>query len=153
MIELVYDQYIDAIFAHFMERWTDGEVETLLGYDTEIRWVGVNAPKPDNSKFWIRVSQQTVIEGQKTLSNCEGTPGKKRFGTQGLVFIQLFCPIADPRSMELGRKLAIIARSAFRGQSVSNVTFRHARIQDGMAPEQELNRFNVVAEYEYDELG
>lgn len=152
MIELAYDQYIDAMFAHFLERWTDGEVNTLLGYDTEIRWVGVSAPKPDNTKYWIRVSQQTVLERQKTLSDCAGAPGKKRYKTEGLLYVQLFCPIANPQSMELGRKLAIIVRSAFRNQGVAGVTFRHARIQDGLAPEQELNRFNIVTEYEYDEL-
>jgi hypothetical protein len=151
VIELAYDQYIDAIFAQFLERWTDGEVDALLGYDTDVAWQGLHASKPDNSKFWVRVSQQTVLERQMTLSDCVGAPGKKRYGTTGLLFVQIFCPIADPRSMELGRKLAIIARSAFRGQSVSNVTFRHARIQE-VAPEQELNRFNVVTEYEYSEL-
>jgi len=150
-IELVYEQYIDAMFAHFMERWTDGEVHTLLTYDTEVRFVGVHAPKPDNSKFWIRISQQTVLERQKTLSTCEGAPGKKRYSSEGLLFIQLFCPLHHPQSMELGRKLATIARSAFRGQSVSGVTFRRARIQE-LDPEQELNRFNIVTEYEYDEL-
>jgi hypothetical protein len=152
MIELTYEGYIDAMFAHFLERWTDGTVHTLLGYDTEVRYAGAPVAKPNNSKFWIRLSQQTVIERQRTLSTCEGTIGKKRYLTQGLIYVQLFCPITHPLSIELGRKLAIIARSAFRGQAVSGVTFRHARIQE-LDPEQELNRFNIVTEYEYDELG
>lgn len=153
---MTYTEAIDAIFTKFRSTWIDGRVLALLGYDTETRWPGIlkeNAPV--SNRFWVRVSQQTVLERQQTLSSCEGLPGKRRFRTHGLVMIQLFCPRSVERSVELGRKLAIIARDAFRGKTAGvngDIWFYRARIQDNIPPEQEVNRFNVVAEYEYDEL-
>lgn len=150
---MTYTEAIDAIFTRFRTTWIDGRVLSLLSYDTEIRWTGIlKEDPPVSNRFWVRVSQQTVLERQQTLSSCEGLPGKKRWRTHGLVIVQLFCPKSVARNMELGRKLAIIARDAFRGKTAGNVWFYRARIQDNIPPEQEVNRFNVVAEYEYDEL-
>jgi len=147
---ITYEEAIDEIFGIFNAAWLDNSA-AVVGYVPEVRWPGVEEPeKPDLSKFWARVSQQTVIEGQSSLRN--GDAGQ-RYTTDGLVFVQIFCPKSDSLGMTNGRKLAIIARNSFRGNATSGqVWFRNARINE-LPPEENWYRFNVVAEYEYDENG
>ncbi len=143
-----YEAAIDEMFDAFNVAWLANS-SAVASYVPEVRWPGVEEPEiPEASKFWARVSQQTVDEGQSTLRN--GDAGQ-RYTTDGLIFVQIFCPKSDSESMTKGRKLAIIARNAFRGHSTSgNVWFRNARINE-LSPEEKFYRFNVVAEYEYDE--
>lgn len=147
---ITYEEAIDEIFGIFNAAWF-GDSAAVVGYVPEVRWPGVEEPeKPELSKFWARVSQQTVIEGQSSLRNGDGG---QRYTTDGLVFVQIFCPKSDSLGMTNGRKLAIIARNAFRGNATSGqVWFRNARINE-LPPEENWYRFNVVAEYEYDENG
>ena len=147
---ITYEEAIDEIFGIFNAAWL-AESAAVAGYIPEVRWPGVEEPeKPDLAKFWARVSQQTVIEGQSSLRN--GDAGQ-RYTTDGLVFVQIFCPKSDSLGMTNGRKLAIIARNGFRGNATSGqVWFRNARINE-LPPEENWYRFNVVAEYEYDENG
>lgn len=137
----------------FLAAWNAG-AGALAGYVPEIEWQG-RQPRntPDGSKFWARVSMQTVFEEQTTLSTCEGKPGQKRYTASGLVFVQLFCPKSNTQAFEIGGKLAEVARNAFRGKSTpGKVWFRNARINE-LDPEELYYRFNVVTEFEYDELG
>lgn len=148
--------YIDArneINSLFYEAW-QLKAAAIAGYLPEIRWQGVQYRSlPDGSKIWGRVSIQTVFEEQTTLSTCEGKPGQKRYTASGLVFVQLFCPKSDTESYAKGGKLAKIARDAFRGKSTpGKVWFRNARINE-IPPEELYERYNVVTEFEYDELG
>lgn len=145
---ITYEEAIDEIFGIFKTAW-DAESAAAVTYVPEVRWPGVEEPnKPDNSSFWVRVSQQTVLENQASLKNGENG---QRYTTSGLVFIQLFCPKSDSESMTKGRRLAIIARDAFRGNSTSgNVWFRNAKINE-LPAEEYFYRFNVIVEYEYDE--
>lgn len=144
-----YTQAIDEMFALFFEQWK-ANAPTVIGEVPEIRWPGVDEDKlPNMSKFWARISQQTVMEEQTSIA---GNDGKTRYTASGLIFVQLFCPKSDSRAMDRGRKLAIVARNAFRGKTTSGkVWFRRARIQE-LTPEDNAYRFNVVAEYEYDEI-
>lgn len=143
-----YEAAIDEMFAQFRIPW-EANSAAVAGYVPEVRWPGVEEiDPPDASKYWARVSQQTVDEQQTTLRNGEFA---KRYTADGLVFVQIFCPKSDAESMTTGRRLATIARNAFRGQSTSgNVWFRNARIKE-LEPEAKFYRFNVVTEYEYDE--
>lgn len=145
-----YVQAIDEIFSLANAAFV-ANAAAIVGYLPDIRWPGVaEAGTPDASKFWARVSQQTVLEEQTTLS---GEDGKKRYTASGLVFVQLFCPFSDVAAMEKGRALAVMARNAFRGKTTSGkVWFRNARINE-LAPADGAYRFNVVTEYEYDEIG
>jgi len=125
---------------------------TLAGF-AKIRWQGLQKRSiPDGSKFWCRISKQTVFEEQATLSTCEGAPGQKKYTASGLVFVQLFCPKSESNAFGLGEQLAKIARDAFRGKSTeNNIWFRNVRINE--IPDEELyERFNIVGEFEYDEL-
>jgi len=144
-----YVEAIDQIFSLFNSAWVANS-SAIAGYVPEVRWPGVEETgTPDASKFWARVSQQTVLEEQATLSD---NNGKRRYTADGLIFVQLFCPKSDVEAMDKGRKLAVIARNSFRGKTTSGkVWFRNARINE-LAPEESAYRFNVVAEYEYDEV-
>lgn len=147
-----YAEAKDAMFGLFASAWT--AATAVVGYAPEVRWQGVEeSAAPDMSKYWARVSKQTVVERQASLSNDVGIPGKKRYTTSGLIFAQVFAPRGDSRAQERGEALAVIARNAFRGHTAGDaVWFRNARINE-LPPEELALRFNVVAEYEYDELG
>lgn len=144
-----YVAAVDEMFALFDAAFT-ANAPAVVGYMPDIRWQGINeGTTPDASKYWCRVSQQTVEEEQSTLADKDG---KKRYTATGLIFVQLFGPIADVEAFEKGRLLAVIARNVFRGKSTSGkVWFRNARIRE-LPNEESAVRFNVVAEYEYDEI-
>ena len=143
-----YDQAVNEIFARFREVWSTGSLGVLPEIP-EVRWQGVENPEtPNYSKYWVRVSQETVEEQQATLRN---PSCGQRYRTDGLLFIQLFCPKSDARSMEKGRKLAIVARNAYRGYTTpSGVWFRNARVSE-LEAEEKWVRFNVIVTYQYDE--
>lgn len=145
-----YEDAIDEMFGIFKTAW-EANSAAVASYIPEVRWPGVEEPTtPETSKFWVRVSQQTVDEEQSSLRNGDFV---QRYTADGVIFVQLFCPKSDAQSMTNGRKLAIIARNAFRGNATSGkVWFRNARINE-LPPEEKFYRFNVVAEYEYDEQG
>lgn len=144
-----YVQAVDQMFDLFNVAFGES-APFIVGYMPEIRWQGVpESTKPDASKYWCRVSQNTVIEEQSTLSD---DSGRKRYTSSGLVWVQLFAPVSDVEAMNKGRKLAEIARNAFRGKTTSGkVWFRNVRINE-LPNEESAVRFNVVAEYEYDEV-
>jgi len=150
---LTFKQATDEMKALFLAAW-NAETAAIVTYVPEIRWQGVEKKAlPDGSKYWVRFSKQTVTEEQSTLSNCEGLPGQKVYTASGLIFIQLFCPKSEENAQDLGGKLAAVARNAFRGKTTpGKVWFRNVRINE-LSPEDLYVRFNVVAEFEYDELG
>ncbi len=126
---------------------------TLIGYMLDIRWPGIIEPsKPDGSKFWARASIQTVASPQSSLSTCVEEPYQRRYTTNGLLFIQFFCPLSLATSMTQGRKLAIVSQNAYRGKKTAGgVWFKNVRINE-LPPEALFHRFNVVSEFEFDEL-
>ena len=106
-MSISYEDAIDEIFALFNEAW-NAKATAVAGYVPEVRWPGVEEPdKLDYAKFWARVSQQTVLDEQNTLKNEDVC-----YTTDGLVFIQIFCPKSNNLSMTEGRQLATIARNA-----------------------------------------
>lgn len=151
MIE--FNDVRDEIATLFQTAWQANTV-SIVGYVPEIQWQGVQTRnQPDGSKYWVRFSKQTVIEQQVTLSTCEGLPGQRKYEASGLVFIQIFCPKSDSQAFDLGQQLATVARNAFRGKvTPGRIWFRNVRINE-LEPEELYQRFNVVSEYEYNELG
>lgn len=150
---ITYNQANDEINATFLAAWNAG-TSAIVGYVPEIRWQNVqNRALPDGSKFWVRVSKDTVFERQATLSVCEGSPGQRKYTASGLVFVQLFMPKSNAQAYELGQQLAVVARNAFRGKTTpGNIWFRNVRINE-INPEELYYRINVIAEFEYDEIG
>lgn len=157
MITQTPSEAIDTMNQQFYNWIRNGEAFALLGYVPVIYWGNERANKPDATKYFARVSHQTVLERQATLSVCEGIAGQKRYRTSGLTFVQIFAPTSDKEVQDKARKLATICRNAFRGALAHSgndaVWFYNARINDNLAPENDLYRLNVVAEHEYDELG
>jgi hypothetical protein len=150
---ITYHQADDEINATFLTAW-NAESGAIVGYVPEIRWQNVQRREiPDGSKFWVRISKDTVYERQATLSTCEGIPGQRKYTANGLVFVQLFCPKSNAQAFELGQQLAIIARNSFRGKTTpGNIWFRNVRINE-LQPDELFYRLNIIAEFEYDELG
>lgn len=145
-----YVEAVDSIYALFESKWNDGKVEELLGYVPDILWRNVELDsKPSSDKFWVRVSQQTINDGQSSFAN---NFGFRRFTTYGLVFVQLFAPKSNPRANELAQQLAAFIRDIFRGKTEDEcVWFRNSKIKE-LPEERDTYRFNVIAEYEYDEI-
>jgi hypothetical protein len=142
-----YREARNEINGAFLERW-NAETAVIVGYVPEVRWQGVQERGlPDGSKFWVRVSAQSVQESQTTFAEV----GKQRFTGTGLVFVQLFCPKSDSQCYDKGLKLAEVAKSAFRGKSANGVWFRNTTIRE-LPQEEVFERFNVIAEFEFDEI-
>jgi hypothetical protein len=146
-----YSNAVDEINSMFWTDWNSAKTSGLAGYVPEVRWQYVEgAESPDGSKFWARVSSQSVFEEQTALAGNDGT---RRYTASGVVVVQLYCPKSLSQVGEIGRKLSTVARDAFRGKSTAgNVWFRNARINE-LAPEENVYRFNIVADFEYDEIG
>lgn len=107
----------------------------------------------DGSGFYARVSIQTVLDSQITLSNAVGTAGSRRFESVGIIVFQLYCPHIIGNSYHTGRKLAVLVRDAYRGTTTQEgVWFLHPRIRE-LPPEDVLHRFNVLVNFRYDDVG
>lgn len=147
------EEAIDLMFARFRTAW-NAQAAAIVGYVPDVQYQGINAfAKPNTARYFARVSQRTVLESQSTLSTQCGLPGQKRFTTDGLLFVQIFGPTTDKKASLLAPRLARIARNAYRSNVPGDsILYRKARIQDGLEPEAEFVRFNVVTEYQYDEL-
>lgn len=145
-----YEEAKDEIYSQFFAAWVAGSA-AIVGYVPEVRWQNLEeATKPDQSKYWARVSTQSVDEPQANLG--ADAEGKRRYTGLGLVFVQIFVPKTEGNDYK-GAKLAELARNAYRGKKTTGgVWFRNVRINN-LEPEELFYRFNVVAEYEYDEIG
>ena len=148
--------YVDAtdeIYDLFLKGF-EKPAENLLGYVPEIYWRNKErADKPASDKFWCRVTVYTELEEQANISVANAGAYAKRWTTSGIVMIQLFCPRAVKNSDKLGQQLSNIIKLCYRGKTTDGgIWFRNARINDGLEPEELFYRFNIVADFEYDEL-
>lgn len=126
---------------------------TILGYTPEIRYQGSEkSEKPNYSRVWVRISTQTVEETQTTLADQNGV---RRWGVAGLIFVQVFAPQSAVNGWDLGNRVADAAKKVFRGQTTpspdAKIWFYNARVRE-LDSEESAYRFNVVAEYEHDEI-
>lgn len=139
----------DELFTLFNAAWQSANA--VVGYVPEIRWQGAEeSTEPDFSKFWCRVSRQTVAEPQTTFA-IGGSP--KRYTSYGLVFVQVFAPKNESLAYEKMQQLAQVAKNAFRGKTTeSGLWFRNVRVNDNLPMEEMMYRLNVIAEYQYDEI-
>lgn len=101
------------------------------------------AGAPD--EYWGRVSYQTVDQGSVG-------PGARRHAACGLVFVQMFFPVAATGSWRKGVQIANRVKNALAVRSSSGtVWFRKPRINE-LTVDGAHHRLNVVAEFEYDEI-
>lgn len=147
-----YNAAVDTMFGLFKSAWDTGAA-VIVGEVPEVRWQNVpETTKPDPAKYFARVSQQPVTSRQSSLSNCVGEPQQRRYETAGVLFIQLFFPKTDDQAADRGRQLSVLARAAYRGKTVGGIEFKNVRINE-LSPQESWFRANVIAEYEFDELG
>ena len=138
---------VNEMYKLFYDAWNI-EAQVIVGYTPEVMVQGFEKETlPDQSKFWVRLSQRTISEEQVTFSNSHC----KKYESNGILFIQLFCPKNSNQSYEKAKQLAIIARNAYRGKTTdSSVWFLNVRINE-LDDEENWFRFNIIAEYKYDE--
>ncbi len=140
----------DEIFAIFKASW-DASSAAVTGYIPKIEYQGAQPRNvPDTAKHWCRISIQTVSEKQASFAR---NAGEKKFTAFGLVYVQIFSPRSENNGFEKGLFLGKIAKKSFRGKSTPGaVWFYNVRLNE-LTPEDSFYRLNVVAEYEYDEVG
>lgn len=136
------------IYATVSSQWTSVLVP-IVGTNNELRFFGVKyATEVPVTKYWGRLSLQTVSEDQETLRN-----NVRRYRSYGIAMLLLFAPINDSQA---GNKLDRIAddlRNLFRHcTAADNVQFSRARVVDNIDPEAAWLRANVVAEFEYNQF-
>ena len=152
-MSLTYDQAVDEMFALFRTAW-NANTAAIVGTVPEVRWQGVESKVvPIVDGYWCRISTQNLGEKQTTFKSAIAQDTNRRYTSKGLLFVQIFCPMSDSDSMSKGRQLGEVAKKAFRGKATpAAVWFRNARVND-LPPEDDMYRFNMVVEYEYDDIG
>lgn len=137
----------DEIFNVVASKWAT--IVTPVMPSNELRYYGLkyNTGVPV-TKFWGRLSLQTVSEDQDTLRNVV-----RRFRSDGLVFLQLFMPTDHPQGARKLKQLSGELRDLFRHcTAADNVQFSRARVVDNIEPEAAWLKANVVAEFEYNQF-
>lgn len=148
-----YQSTTDQLFSQVLKVTNSNIVESLLGYKPESRWQGnEESNKPDSSKLWYRVSRQTVTNPQTGFGNSD-SQSRAKYTNYGILFVQLFIPKTPIDSYSKGQTLAqMLVTESFRNKTTEGkIIFRNPRIQP-LPPETDLNRINVVVDYEYDEV-
>jgi hypothetical protein len=107
---------------------------------------GLNKALPADDKYWARISRTVVDERQESLRN---GALQRRFVSNGLVFVQLFCPVTDSKAQDNMDKLAEYIRNDFRTYQGEECEFTTAAINDSIAPEAAWLRANVTSNYQY----
>lgn len=142
-----YKEATDAMYRIVTD--TAKTFDSIIGYKPVVIYnnVGPQQP-PDGSKTWLRVGRTTAHEGQAALATECGEAGQQLFDTDGLLWVQFFLPMADPKSDQYGQGLAEAMRDAFRRKRDGNLWFRNARVVE-VQPENQTIRYNVVAEFHH----
>lgn len=148
-----YSDAIDEIYSKFWEAF-QVFAPPLVGYLPAVQWRNKEVPgTADGSKFWVRVSYQTIDSAQSSLSVCIGEPGKKSYTNLGFLTFQVFAPKSLSASDKILKQLSAEIRNTFRSaRSSGGIWFRNPRIVE-LPPEELFYRNNVIVEYRFDELG
>lgn len=150
----------DQIFAQFQTVLPD--TTAIIGEFLRVVYQGTEATiqngvliqgKQPTDKFWARISLQTAMEQQSTLRADVGSVQKRRYTSNGLIFVQIFSPVNRVENYALATKLASLIKTAFRGKQTDGcIWFTNVRVQE-LPKEEAWFRLNVVSEYQYDEIG
>lgn len=154
MVAVDYNTAYKTVTDHLIEYWEANAVNVVKASSPapELRFTGVedgNIPKTHFARFTMR----PVLERQSTMRTQIADGSKpQRYTTQGTIILQVFAPRSVTAEEEL-RKLSNVGKKAFRGRSLDGcIWFRNVRI-NALDPEAAFLRKNVVAEFEYDEIG
>ena len=144
-----YSGAIEEMFTSFNTLWAS-KSNAILGYVPVIYWPGIDdGSTADCSKFYVRLNVQTAVTKQATLSESVVINGSQRFTSYGVFVAEIYSPKRKD-SISKGRELCEAVLSIFRS-STNNVVMRNARIRE-MPSENGAVRFNVVTEFEFDEI-
>lgn len=143
----------DAITNEIIAKWPAAS-ESVTGFPVTLKFAGVEDVDangkiivPETS--FIRVTMLPVIEPQSTFRN--GELGQ-RYNHQGNIIVQVFSDRQDGRYEEIARKLAEEVLLLFRGVTMGDcIIFRNVR-REKLNDERHFARWNVVAEYDFDEI-
>lgn len=106
---------------------------------------------PDAVNFWGRLSQLTIARRQVSFT----TASKKRHRVEGRLILQLFVPMAQAENASFwrGRNIAKAVKGVYSELTTpSGVQFLNVSIEE-LPNDGKRFRFNVIAEYNYDEIG
>ena len=137
------------IFAAATTGW-NAAMPAIVGTNHELRYYGIKyQTEVPVTKFWGRLSIQTVMEEQTTLRNSTG----KRYTSYGTMILVLFVPTIEAQAATKLDQIAEALRNIFRVCTpADNVQFARARINDNIDPEAAWLRANVIAEWQYDQI-
>lgn len=128
------------------------QAPAIFGYIPAIYWPGKAEPaKVDSSKCWARVTRRVVSEEQVGFVNCY-SQSQTRYMNSGFIFIQLFGAVSESKSDLKVKQIASLLKNEFKRKATdSKIVFRNSRINP-LDAEDLFFRYNVVFEYQYDEL-
>lgn len=117
----------------------------------EVRYPGKEVPTSPQG-YWIRPTTIMADEVQATLSDDVGAPGQKRYNSAGILIVQMFAPKTELNSDWWLLDAATKVQKTLRQASGKHcVNFRNVRIAD-VTPEDQFYRYNVIAEFEFDQI-
>lgn len=149
-LDEAYDTLVDAL----QTAW-DAATPAIVGTvapawltftDTAVK----DIPKAPYGRF----TMYPTIEGQATFRDGPNQP--QRYESAGLVIVQCFGPRnleEYPDGADVARKLATAAKLAYRGKTLGGCIMLSRCRVNRLDPEPNFYRFNMIAEYEYDEIG
>jgi len=139
----------DETYRLFTDAWKASNLRNPM---PEIRYQGKEKGEIPTGAY-VRISMQQVTSPQSAFVIGDD-PGETpiQYTTHGLVFVQLFVPASERDGFFNGELLATFGRDIFRAaRTPSGVWFRNSRFNE-LDPEGSKLRWNVKAEYEYDEV-
>lgn len=147
-----FEEASDEINELFLDAWTLN-TPSICGYVPQVYWKGLTPDQiPSKTAYWAKVGVYPVNSPQTALGMGTAPQGNRRFTTYGNVIVQVMCPANLGDAYQIGKRLSQVAQSAFRRKSTpSNVWFRDARINP-LDQKEGFERFNIVADFQYDEI-
>lgn len=138
----------DEIFRLFTDGWA---AQSIVEGDLDLRYQGRELPNIPRG-YWGRISTQMVTSQQSAHTMPDGPEASPiEYETNGLVFVQVFAPMAEPDSYRNGDLLAAYCVDIFRRtETASGVWFRNGRFNELEADGQNY-RWNVKVEYQFTE--
>lgn len=120
------------------------------GETCELRYQG-RAKATKTLPLFVHFSMQQVLSTLKAFVQTEDRNDKKVYETSGLFFAQVNVGMAEQDSFRRGDLIATALRDMVRDvDTPSGVSLRNARFNE-LPSDTQSYRWNVIAEYEYDE--
>jgi hypothetical protein len=137
------NEAVDAMLAVFKTAW--GALGTPPGSFPAL-YPDVPGSPPTTETVWARVTVRHAAGRTRSLT---GGLGTQRYVNTGFVWVQVFAPVGD--GLVAGRDASQAIVNAYRDARIS-VLFRNVRGPLEQGCEGAFERFDVKAEFEYDDV-